>query len=1026
MKLNKGLSFRTLNEKRGKAPALTLPAPYVSPAEPRNEAPAAEAAAPAAQAVLPFDPWRLLGALLLRLPLVALAGVLCAAIGFGLGLLHFQNLYPGTTSLIRQELPNSFQAGETGESFKPKPLSVGTLISILHSPALLKQVSEQSHPSISPSVLAAKLVVTPEKNTDVIRVEYQGWISRQATADLLAVYGNAVVSLIRDLQTQDATKVNQILTEQLTSIDKELSGMSRDILRYSRDSKIVSADKQTDAYLRQVGDLTLKYESMRIDFETIDLKLASLEKELARHNPLAAKLHDARVELDGMLVRYTEANPAIAEQRGKVEAIEKEMAEALAHPLDTAQLAEGTAGTSLYLEIVELKAQKETLSHQLEKLARVRDDLQEKLSALPEKSVQLEQMKARQQSLETARTILGSRQREAQMYVENAPGYYRVFSTPTVDDVSTKSRWPKIALLAVALGMMGTFGAIALVLIRELLDERIKTARDLSRVTKLPVVLQVPPLDGVAADEVRQWSFRSWTSLEPSLRTNPGGAVVLGVTASGPGAGCSTLLYRLASAAAWRGHNVLVVANRPPSAGDLPQETPCRPLQELLADPRAVFAGAESVGGTVRLFTAEDQTPWAAKLRHQWIAALAAWRSVRSLVVLVELPYSVDPDVILLAEAMPNLLWVSSELSPSSELRQHLETIRNSRCRFVGTVFNQRRATAVSSWIGKWAALLCVSALGAIQLHAAEPAPTHPLASWQQRLTLGAGDTLNISVFGQTESTHAEVPIQPDGNINYREAHTIHAAGLTIDELRAALDAELGKFYRNAHTIITPGTLTSKRYYILGKVIDKGAFTLDRPMTILEAVARSRGLETGLFEKNTVELADLPRAFLCRQGRRMPVDFERLFQKGDLSQNLQLEPEDYLYFPSANTNEIYVMGAVGSPGTQGFTPDATVVSMVTVRGGFTSNAYLERVLVIRGSLDHPKTFVVNVRKVLKAGAADFALQPKDIIFVSDKPWARAEELVDVALRTFVQAAASGWATGNVGPLITTPILPSVR
>jgi protein involved in polysaccharide export with SLBB domain len=270
------------------------------------------------------------------------------------------------------------------------------------------------------------------------------------------------------------------------------------------------------------------------------------------------------------------------------------------------------------------------------------------------------------------------------------------------------------------------------------------------------------------------------------------------------------------------------------------------------------------------------------------------------------------------------------------------------------------------------------------------------------------------------------VPVEPDGNISYLEAHDIRAAGLTIDELRTSLDAALSKFYRNARTIITPDTINSKRYYILGKVIDKGAFTLDRPLTILEAVARSRGLETGLFEKNTVELADLPRAFLCRQGRRMPVDFERLFQKGDLSQNLPLEPEDYLYFPSANTNEVYVLGAVKSPGTLGFTPDATVVSTITVRGGFTANAYLERVLVVRGSLSHPKVFTVNVRKILKANALDFKLEPKDIVYVADKPWTQAEEMVDLALRTFVQAAASGWATGNIGPLITTPIIPSVR
>jgi len=31
----------------------------------------------------------------------------------------------------------------------------------------------------------------------------------------------------------------------------------------------------------------------------------------------------------------------------------------------------------------------------------------------------------------------------------------------------------------------------------------------------------------------------------------------------------------------------------------------------------------------------------------------------------------------------------------------------------------------------------------------------------------------------------------------------------------------------------------------------------------------------------------------------MPLNFERLFQAGDLSQNIAIEPGDYLYFPPA-------------------------------------------------------------------------------------------------------------------------------
>ena len=198
------------------------------------------------------------------------------------------------------------------------------------------------------------------------------------------------------------------------------------------------------------------------------------------------------------------------------------------------------------------------------------------------------------------------------------------------------------------------------------------------------------------------------------------------------------------------------------------------------------------------------------------------------------------------------------------------------------------------------------------------------------------------------------------------------------------------------------------------------------PITILEAVAKARGIETGLFEQNTVELADLPRSFLVRGSKRMKVDFEKLFFEGDMSQNIELEPGDYLYFASANTNEVYVLGSVNSPGIEGFTPRMTIISAISQREGFTADAYREHVLVVRGSLNSPKVFVVNVDDIVHGRAPNFPLEPKDIVYVSDHPWKFADQLLDIAISAFVQSAVTSWTSANVGPFITSPILPTVQ
>jgi protein involved in polysaccharide export with SLBB domain len=323
-----------------------------------------------------------------------------------------------------------------------------------------------------------------------------------------------------------------------------------------------------------------------------------------------------------------------------------------------------------------------------------------------------------------------------------------------------------------------------------------------------------------------------------------------------------------------------------------------------------------------------------------------------------------------------------------------------------------------------WIACLLLLAPGACLLPAAEsaappastPAPAAggvpslsvaaPVkrAEWQQRLTLGPGDTLNLQLFDMPDSVRTEVPVGPDGRINFLQARDVMAAGLTVDELRAKMDEALAKFYQNPHSIIIPAAYYSKKYLVLGAVVNKGVYIFDRPLRVIEAIARAGGLETGLYAARTVELADLQRSFLVRNGQRVPVDFEGLFLRGDLSQNIPLQPDDYLYFALASANEIYVLGEVMLPGMQVFAAKPSAISAVAMGGGFTQRAFKSRVLVVRGSLDHPETFVVDAAAILKGKTPDFKLQPRDIVYVGRNPWVAAGELVDMATKAFVQSA----------------------
>ncbi len=298
----------------------------------------------------------------------------------------------------------------------------------------------------------------------------------------------------------------------------------------------------------------------------------------------------------------------------------------------------------------------------------------------------------------------------------------------------------------------------------------------------------------------------------------------------------------------------------------------------------------------------------------------------------------------------------------------------------------------------------------------AAPSPT----SWRTRYELGPGDVINFSLFGRPELDRPGFRIAPDGTVSYLQAQNIQVAGLTIDEARLVIEKGLTSNFRSPRVIITPEEVGSKRFTILGKVINKGVVTLERPITLVEAIANAGGIETGLFERNTIELADLDRSFVSRKGEQLPVDFRRLLHEGDMKLNIEIEPNDFIFIASTITNDYYVLGAVVNPGVQGLTPDATVVSAISRRGGLTDRAWTDRVLVVRGSFTKPEAFVVNLKDVLAAKEKDFKLQPKDIVYISERPWAVTEDILKLALSAFATSAASTWVNLNVDPILTSP------
>jgi hypothetical protein len=206
-------------------------------------------------------------------------------------------------------------------------------------------------------------------------------------------------------------------------------------------------------------------------------------------------------------------------------------------------------------------------------------------------------------------------------------------------------------------------------------------------------------------EEKDRWAFRAWTLINGKLNRAPDRGLVCGFISAQDGEGKSTWIDLLVTAARRRGLQVLKVTARTSASTPLeqgecgemkaPVSTSTRSnTQPLTSTPQfsspanLALQLADSKAGSVDVCLPD--WVWNLDHRRQWHAALDRWKGVESVVILVELPAAGLIESMLLAENVPQLIWLAaSGHAQARETRMHLETLKHARCQMVGAVLNK-------------------------------------------------------------------------------------------------------------------------------------------------------------------------------------------------------------------------------------------------------------------------------------------------------------------------------------------------
>ncbi|MBJ6723668.1 polysaccharide biosynthesis/export family protein [Geomesophilobacter sediminis] len=249
-----------------------------------------------------------------------------------------------------------------------------------------------------------------------------------------------------------------------------------------------------------------------------------------------------------------------------------------------------------------------------------------------------------------------------------------------------------------------------------------------------------------------------------------------------------------------------------------------------------------------------------------------------------------------------------------------------------------------------------------------------PHAGFGSEYVIGEGDTLDVAVWGVKDLSFT-VKVRPDGKITVPGLGEVSASGVTPNALQSTLAVKLKELVKNPMVTVTVKEITNSKVYVFGSGVKSTVYDLSRRTSLLQL----------LCVISEVKGADLKKAYLLREGKKLNVDFHKLFIGGEIDQDLQLQTNDALFLPLLLDRSVYVMGAVNTPKAIEYREGMKVMEAILEAGGFTKFADEDDVVVRRKTAGEPISLPVKAKRLFKKGdlSQNIELKAGDYIMVKE-------------------------------------------
>lgn len=284
---------------------------------------------------------------------------------------------------------------------------------------------------------------------------------------------------------------------------------------------------------------------------------------------------------------------------------------------------------------------------------------------------------------------------------------------------------------------------------------------------------------------------------------------------------------------------------------------------------------------------------------------------------------------------------------------------------------------------------------------------------------LGPDDEIVIHAIDSPEISDKPFLIGMNGKVTLPLIGRVDAAGLTVEQLEAALDARLKQYVQDPQVAVSVAQFRSQPVSIFGAVTKPGVIQLRGRKTLYEVLSMAGGPGAGGPTETTGSSLTLTRR---RENGEIPLPGARIDPTGQFSTielnvqdildgkagaaNIEMKPNDTISVSEANSKMVYVVGDVqhGGAFSLGGRERLSVLRALSLAGGLGHTARPDKARIIRGSPGgaKPQEIAVNIKQIFNGKAEDIALLPQDVLVV---PTSSRKVFSNYTLPSVVSAAA---------------------